>query len=78
MASDLTGVAEVLKVLVISADTNRMIGTQEQGAATFEAKDDCSELFIMSIIVPLRWQETSRVECDGMDTIFKFLCNNHS
>jgi len=43
MTSDLSRVAEVLKVFVISADVDSVHGAQKQRTTTFEAKDHGGE-----------------------------------
>jgi hypothetical protein len=50
-ASDLLWLAEVLEILVISAHFNRVRSSKEEGATTFEPKQDSSEFLIVSVIV---------------------------
>jgi DNA-directed RNA polymerase specialized sigma54-like protein len=50
-ARDFLWLAEVLEILVVGADTNRMLSTKEERAATFEAKDHAQQFLIVCIVV---------------------------
>jgi hypothetical protein len=64
---------EVLQVFMVSANFNSVLHTEEEGATTFETKDDRSEFFIVNIIVLFRRLETSTVKANGVDAISEFL-----
>ena len=68
---------EVLKVFVICKDFDGVLHTQEEGASTFEAKDDASEFFIMNIIILFSREEAPRVKHDRIHAIVVFLSNDH-
>jgi hypothetical protein len=57
--SDLLGLMEVLEVLVVSMNLNRVCHSEEQGATTLEPKDNCSKFLVMGIIVLFSREETS-------------------
>jgi len=78
MACEFSGIMEILEVLVISANTNRMCGTEEQRVTTLEAKDHGSKFLIMSIVILLCQKEAPGMKGDRMDAVFKLLCNDHS
>jgi len=47
---------EVLKVFVISADTNGICGAKEQWAATFASKDYTSKFLVIRVVVLFCWK----------------------
>jgi hypothetical protein len=59
MAHDLLWFLEVLEVLVVSADTDRMLRPKEKWAATFEAENYSKKLLIMGIIVDFGREEAA-------------------
>ena len=63
---------------MVSANFNSVLHTEEEGATTFETKDDRSEFFIMDIIVLFSRLETSTVEANGVDAISEFLGDDYS
>ena len=73
LAHDFLGFPKVLKVLVVCVHPDWVLRTQKVGSAAFEAKDDACKFFIVGIIVLFCWLEASRVECNGVDGVFKFL-----
>jgi hypothetical protein len=77
-ARDLLRFAEILKILVISADTNWVFGTEEERATAFEAKNNAKEFLVVGVVIGFRWEETARVEGDGVEPILVFLGNDHS
>jgi hypothetical protein len=77
MARDLLRLAEILEVLVVGSDTNGVLRTKEERAATLETKDNSKEFLIMGVIVDFRWEETTRMEGNGVKPIIVLLGNDH-
>jgi hypothetical protein len=77
-AGNLLGLVEILKVLVIGMNLNRVCHSEEQGATTLEPKDNSSELFVVGIMVLFSGEETSGVESNWVNSIVKFLSNYSS
>jgi len=65
--------AEVLEVFMISSYTNGMFHSKKEGATTFKSKDNCSEFFVMCIVVALGREKTTGVESNGVNPIQEFL-----
>jgi hypothetical protein len=59
MTSNLLGLAEVLKVFVISANLNRVCSAQVQRVTTFKPEDYSGELFIVRVVVLFGREEAS-------------------
>ena len=70
--------AEILEVLVVRQDSNRMSGTKEEGAATLEPKDNARQFTVVDVVVSFRWEETAGVEHYRMHTVGVFLRNDHT
>ena len=62
---DLGGV-EVLEVLVIAVDLDRMWGALEVVSPDLEAIDDGEEFLIVDIVVAFGWDHLAGVESDGV------------
>jgi hypothetical protein len=56
--SNLLGLMKVLKILVVSANVNRVCSAQEQRAATFEPEDYGGKFFVMGVVVLFSGEET--------------------
>ena len=56
--------AEVLQILVISPDLNRVSGTFEVMMPFFETADDREHLCVVDLIVAFDWGEALGEECD--------------
>jgi hypothetical protein len=49
--SNLLWLAEILEILVVGADLNRMCSAKEEGSTTLESEQDSCEFLVMGIIV---------------------------
>jgi hypothetical protein len=58
-AGNLLGLMEVLEVLVVGANLNRVCGTKEQRATAFKPEDYGSKFFIVGIIVLFSGEKAS-------------------
>jgi hypothetical protein len=58
-ASNLLQLAEVLEVLVVGADLDRLCSAEEEGLATFEPEQDGCEFLVVGIVVLFGGEETS-------------------
>ena len=77
-ARDLTRITEVLKVFVVSTDSDCMSSTEKQRTTAFKTKNHSGKFLIMSIVVLLRRQQTSGMEGNWVNAILKLLSNNYS
>jgi hypothetical protein len=76
--SNLLRLAEVLEVLVVSANLNQLCSAEEEGSTTFESKEDRCEFFVMGVVVLFGREETSGVEGDWVNSIVKLLQDDGS
>jgi hypothetical protein len=54
-ARDLLRFPEILKILMVSADTNRVFSTEKEWMAAFEAKNNTKEFLVMGVVVGFCW-----------------------
>ena len=50
-ASDLLRLAEVLEILVVGSDLNRLCSSKEEGLTTLESEQDSCEFLVMGVVV---------------------------
>jgi hypothetical protein len=77
-AGDLLRLVEILEILVVGSNLNRLCSTEEEGSTTLESKEDRCEFLVMGVIVLFCWKEASGVEGNRVDSIVKFLQNDGS
>jgi hypothetical protein len=76
-ARDFLRLPEVLEVLVIGADANRVLGTEEERATTPEAENNTKELFVVGVIIGFRREKTARVESNGVQPVLILLGDDY-
>jgi hypothetical protein len=76
--SNLLWLAEVLEILVISADLNRVCSSKKEGTTTFEPKKNGGEFFVMGVVILFGGEKAVGVEGNRVDSIVEFLQNDGS
>jgi hypothetical protein len=76
-ASDFLRLSEILEVFVVGADANRVLGTEEERATTFEAENNTKELFVVGVVIGFRRKETAGVEGNGMQSVLILLGDDY-
>jgi hypothetical protein len=78
VASDLLRLAEVLEILVVGSNLDRLCSAEEEGSTTFESKENRCEFLVVGVVVLFGWEETSGVEGDRVNSIVKLLRDDGS